>query len=158
MIDEEMICYYSGLAKRYGTLHACYCDAYAAADETGSIAEFSYDDPADPEFFDAYGFLLCAEPHPHREPGWPIDSLSKDPYFQRYYYDIADSEYRIPALAPRRAYRQRRNERFLTYIKIFSGYARDKRVQTEENTGYRVFLSDFSNIINMGVYRFRRGQ
>lgn len=117
--DEEMIAYYSALAKQYGTLHACYSNAYAAADANGRVEVFFQDDPRDPVFFDAFGFLLCDTPHPHREPGWPIDALSKDPYFERYYYDIADNEFLISALDGRRAAKACFRERWDRFMCVF---------------------------------------
>ena len=33
LTDEEMLQYYSGLAREFGLLHACYCTAFAVVDE-----------------------------------------------------------------------------------------------------------------------------
>lgn len=106
--DDEMIAYYGGLAKEFGILHACYCNAYAAVDSEGNAQVFFQDDPNDPEFFGAFGFLLCSEPHEKRNPGWPLDSLSMHPYFRRYWFDITEAEFSDPALDELR----RKKERF----------------------------------------------
>lgn len=83
-----MLQYYSGLAREFGLLHACYCTAFAGVDEEGRDAVFFQDDPRDADFFRAFGFLMCSHPHEKRNPGWPLDSLSMDPYFQRYWFDM----------------------------------------------------------------------
>lgn len=119
--DEEMIDYYGGLARQFGVLHACYCNAFAAVDESGRVEVFFQDDPKDPDFFDAFGFLLCGEPHEKRNPGWPLDSLSMDPYFRRYWFDIADEEYNIPELAFRRRNEDRFNRNLNQFLERFFG-------------------------------------
>lgn len=103
LTDEEMLAYYGGLAREFGPLHACYCTAFAVVNAAGHGETFFQDDPNDPVFFDTFGFLLCDTPHPRRNPGWPLDSLSMDPYFRRYWFDIRDQEYDTPALAHRRS-------------------------------------------------------
>lgn len=105
--DEEMIAYYSNLARQFGPLHACWINAFGAADETGLVQVFSQDDLHDPDFFDAFGFLLWDTPHPKRNPGWPLDSLSADPYWNQYWFDIPDEAYQAPALAHRRSNQKR---------------------------------------------------
>lgn len=114
--DDEMIAYYGGLAKEFGVLHACYCNAYAAVNFQGELKVFFQDDPNDPDFFEAFGFLLCSEPHPKRNPGWPLDSLSMDPFFHKYYFDIPEEAYAVQELAQRKEKRirfQKNLERFL---------------------------------------------
>ena len=119
LTDEEMLQYYSGLAREFGLLHACYCTAFAVVDEEGRDAVFFQDDPGDADFFRAFGFLMCSHPHEKRNPGWPLDSLSMDPYFQRYWFDIADSEYEIPELAPIRQLQTHFQARVTAFLEQF---------------------------------------
>lgn len=119
LTDEEMLQYYSGLAREFGLLHACYCTAFAGVDEEGRDAVFFQDDPGDADFFRAFGFLMCSHPHEKRNPGWPLDSLSMDPYVQRYWFDIADSEYEIPELAPIRQLQTHFQVRVTAFLEQF---------------------------------------
>lgn len=119
LTDGEMLAYYGGLARQFGVLHACYCTAFAAVNEAGHGETFFQDDPSDPVFFDTFGFLLCGTPHPRRNPGWPLDSLSMDPYFRRYWFDIRQEEYDIPALAHRRSNEVRFQENVNSFLGSF---------------------------------------
>lgn len=58
-------------------------------------------------------------PHPRRNPGWPLDSLSMDPYFRRYWFDIRDQEYDTPALAHRHSNELRFNENINGFLGRF---------------------------------------
>lgn len=80
---------------------------------------FFQDDPRDADFFRAFGFLMCSQPHEKRNPGWPLDSLSIDPYFRRYWFDIADSEYEIPELAPIRQLQAHFQARVAAFLEQF---------------------------------------
>lgn len=119
LTDEEMLLYYGSLAKEFGPLHACYCTAFAAVDETGRNAVFFQDRPGDEDFFRAFGFLLCHQPHKKRNPGWPLDSLSMDPYFNRYWFDVDDSEYETPELAPVRQLQTHFQARVANFLEQF---------------------------------------
>lgn len=119
LTDEEMLRYYGNLAQKFGPLHACYCTAFAAVDEEGQEAVFFQDDPRDADFFRAFGFLMCSQPHEKRNPGWPLDSLSIGPYFRRYWFDIADSEYEIPELAPIRQLQAHFQARVAAFLEQF---------------------------------------
>lgn len=88
--DGEMMAYYSGLALKYGPFHACYCSGFAVVNEAGYVESFMQDDPNDPEYIDAFGFLLCSTPHEKRHIGWPLDSLCKDLHTGEYWFDQAD--------------------------------------------------------------------
>ena len=44
-----------------------------------------------------------------------------DPYFQRYWFDIADSEYEIPELAPIRQLQTHFQVRVTAFLEQFSG-------------------------------------
>ena len=119
LTDEEILLYYGGLAREFGPLHACYCTAFAAVDEAGRNAVFFEDRPGDEDFFRAFGFLLCHQPHEKRNPGWPLDSLSMDPYFNRYWFDVDDSEYETPELAPVRQLQAHFQGRVANFLEQF---------------------------------------
>lgn len=97
--DDGMLAHYSALAREYGPLHACYCSGFAAVDESGRFETFAQDRVENDFYVSSFGFLMCAEPHPMRRPGWPLDSLSKDLQTGEYWYDqnnnrvIAESNY-----------------------------------------------------------------
>lgn len=86
--DEGMMEYYIGLARSFGPLHACYCNGFASVDEAGRWAVFNQDRPDDDRFFQSFGFLLVDQPHEKRRPGWPLDSLSKEPVSGKYWFDL----------------------------------------------------------------------
>lgn len=89
--DDGMLAYYSGLAREYGPLHACYCSGFAAVDESGNSETFAQDKMDNDSYVSTFGFLMCAEPHPMRRPGWPLDSLSKDLTSGEYWYDLPEN-------------------------------------------------------------------
>lgn len=97
--DDGMLAHYSALARDFGPLHACYCSGFAVVDEAGNWETFAQDRMDNDDYVNAFGFLMCAEPHPMRRAGWPLDSLSKDLKTGEYWYDqdnnktIADSDY-----------------------------------------------------------------
>lgn len=88
--DNGMMDYYSGLAKQYGPLHGCYCSGFAAVDENGQYETFAQDRMENDWFVNTFGFLMVAQPHPMRHPGWPLDSLSKDLKTGEYWFDQED--------------------------------------------------------------------
>ncbi len=89
--DDGMLAHYQALARDYGPLHACYFNGFAVVDEAGNCQTFSQDQVDNEACFNAFGFLMCSEPHPIRRAGWPLDSLSKDPQTGEYWYDQGES-------------------------------------------------------------------
>lgn len=80
--DEEMIDYYGGLARRYGDLTARYRNAVCLILSDHERFESMADDLSDRPF------ILTGTPHPRREAGFPLDSLSLDMETGSYYYDL----------------------------------------------------------------------
>lgn len=99
--DDGLLAHYQVLAQRFGPLHACYFNGFAAVDEEGKWQTFSQNLFDKEACFNAFGFLLCDKPHPIRRPGWPLDSLSKDLQTGEYWYDqggnraIVESDFSI---------------------------------------------------------------
>lgn len=89
--DDGMMAYYSQLAAQFGPFHACWCSGFAAVDETGHYETFAQDRVDNTDFFGTFGFILVSQPHPMRHPGWPLDSLSKDPVTGAYWFDQEDN-------------------------------------------------------------------
>lgn len=83
--DEEMITYYSNLAKTHNNqLIGKYRNAiYLIIDEDTSFS--SMDDMLATE-----PFMLISEPHKKRVKGYPLDSLSVDIESGKYYYDMKE--------------------------------------------------------------------
>lgn len=85
--DEEMVEYYSGLARRYGDLIASYKNAICFIIDENHIYE-SMDDLMASE-----KFILTDKPHSAiRKKGFPLDCMSIDIKTHKYYYDLADDE------------------------------------------------------------------
>lgn len=114
--DEEMLEYYSDLARRYGPLHACYCTGFAAVDEPGRVETFSQDRMDNEVYFSTFGFLMCDRPHEMRRPGWPLDSLSKDLKTGKYWFDLGDGRSTITESDFSRNYRQNVNRFFAKFF------------------------------------------
>lgn len=81
--DEEMIAYYSKLAKNnggelVGRYKNAICLILAEDESYSSFDESLWTEP----------FLLSAIPHSLRVPGFPLDSLSIDIKSGKYYYDL----------------------------------------------------------------------
>lgn len=86
LTDDEMIAYYSGLAKKYGDLKARYHNAIClVVDETHSYEAMDESMASKP-------FLMTSIPHARRKEGFPLDSLSIEISSGRYYYDIEKKE------------------------------------------------------------------
>lgn len=85
--DEEMIEYYAGLVKRYGTLCARYQNAICFVMDENHMYE-----AMDPSMA-SETFLLTDKPHGTiRKKGFPLDSMSMDLKTNQYYYDLPDDE------------------------------------------------------------------
>lgn len=82
--DDEMISYYSGLAASYGDLRARYRNAICLILDQGHRYQ------AMEESMASEPFLLTSKPHPVRNPGFPLDSISVDIKTGRYYYDLPE--------------------------------------------------------------------
>ncbi len=84
--DEEMITYYSGLAKRYGRLKARYRNAICLIlDENRCVESMA-------ENLSGHYFYIIDKPHEKRVPGFPLDSLAVDISSGKYYYDLQKQE------------------------------------------------------------------
>ena len=83
--DEQMIGYYSGLAKKYGTLTARYKNAICfVKDETHIYEALAPSMESEP-------FLIVETPHSSiRKKGFPLDSLSVHKKTNQYYYDMPE--------------------------------------------------------------------
>lgn len=85
--DEEMIEYYSSLAKRHGgTLKGRYRNGiYFIVNEKTIYSSMDLSLATEP-------FLLAEKPHKKRVEGFPLDSLSKDIATGEYYYDLKEKD------------------------------------------------------------------
>ena len=83
LTDEEMIDYYSSVAERLGgEVTAWYRNAICLVINANEIYEYMDDDIASAEF------LLVSKPHPKRESGFPLNSLSVHINSGKYYNDL----------------------------------------------------------------------
>ena len=83
--DEQMIEYYSGLAKKYGTLTATYKNAICFVKDETHIYEAM--EPS----MESEPFLIVETPHSSiRKKGFPLDSLSVHIKTNQYYYDMSE--------------------------------------------------------------------
>lgn len=81
--DDEMIEYYSSLAKKYGRLTARYKNAICFVKDSNHIYK------AMERSMRSAAFYIVDTPHSkHREKGFPIDSLSVDVKTGKYFYDL----------------------------------------------------------------------
>lgn len=86
LTDEEMLAHYSALARKYGNLTARYHNAICLVlDETHIYKAMDETLASEP-------FMITAIPHPCRNPGFPLDSLSLDIKTGKYYYDLEEGE------------------------------------------------------------------
>ena len=85
--DDEMIAYYTGLAKQYGNLTAYYQNAICLVlDETQIFETMDPSIASEP-------FLLTDTPHSKiRKAGFPLDCISLDLKTGKYYYDMPKEE------------------------------------------------------------------
>lgn len=84
LTDDEMIDYYSNLARRYGDLTARYKNAICLVLDDTHIYEAM--EPA----MESEPFLIVEKPHATVKKGFPLDSLSIDIKSGKYYYDLLD--------------------------------------------------------------------
>lgn len=84
--DEQMLEYYSGLAKRYGNLTARYKNAICLVMDENSIYEAM--EPS----MESELFIITDTPHSIVKKGFPLDSLSLDIKTNKYYYDLLANE------------------------------------------------------------------
>lgn len=81
--DEQMIEYYTGLAKRYGNLTASYKNAICFILDEEHIYE------AMDASMESKKFIITDTPHSSvKKKGFPLDSLSIDPESGQYFYDL----------------------------------------------------------------------
>lgn len=86
LTDEEMVAYYTGLARKYHNPKARYKNAICLITESGKIYE-SMDTSLWSE-----PFILASKARPVRRKGFPLDSFSIDIKTGKYYYDLEDEE------------------------------------------------------------------
>ena len=83
--DDEMIKYYSSLAKRFGgNIKARYKNAICLVMSQNEIYEYSGDD------IHGERFIITEKPHKNRKKGFPLDSLSVHIQTKKYYFDLID--------------------------------------------------------------------
>jgi len=81
--DEQMLEYYSGLAKQYGNLTARYKNAICFVMDENRIYEAM--EPS----MESERFILTDTPHSAiRKKGFPLDSISLDRKTGQYFYDL----------------------------------------------------------------------
>lgn len=86
LTDEEMIAYYSSLAKQYGDLVARYKNAICLIlDETHRYEAME-------QSMESAKFIITDKPHSIVKKGFPLDSLSIDIKTGKYYYDLPKEE------------------------------------------------------------------
>jgi 8-oxo-dGTP diphosphatase len=84
--DEEMIAYYSGLAKKYGNMVARYKNAICMVLDEHTLYESMADDLSGEKF------IITNKAHAKRVNGFPIDSLSIHIPTGEYYYNLGNSQ------------------------------------------------------------------
>ncbi len=89
LTDEEMIVYYSGLARQYGNLKARYKNAVCF------IMDDEHRYEAMTPSMESREFLLTSRPHPVREKGFPLDSLSVDLRTGIYFQDLPEDTWEL---------------------------------------------------------------
>lgn len=82
--DEEMLAYYTGLVKKYGSLTARYRNAICFVKDENHVYE------AMDEAMASEKFILTDTQHSRiRRKGFPLDSISIDIATGKYYYDLS---------------------------------------------------------------------
>jgi len=88
LTDDEMIKYYSKLAEKYGgEIIGYYKNGLYAIINDEIIVE------NDSDKINSEKFILTSKPHQKSNTGFPLDSLSKEIYSGKYYYDIDKIKY-----------------------------------------------------------------
>ncbi len=114
--DDEMIAYYSALARELGgRVPASYPHAYAVFRE-GEIFSFMESGQAN-----GSTFYMVDTPSERRDPGWPLNSLTRHRWSNAYFVDEDEDRARSPEeTARQRAY----NERVVRFLKESLGMPR----------------------------------
>lgn len=87
--DEEMVSYYTELARKYGNLVAEYRNAICFVMDKEHIYE-----SMEPDLY-SKKFIITDKPHSViRKKGFPLDSISIDMKTGKYYYDLTTDECR----------------------------------------------------------------
>lgn len=88
LLDEEMLLYYSELAKKYGDLTARYKNAICFVKDEKHIFEAM--EPS----MESESFIIASKPHKNGilKKGFPLDCLSVNIKTGKYYYDLAEEE------------------------------------------------------------------
>ena len=86
LTDEEMVAYYSGLAKQYGNLTAGYENAICLVMDWEHIYEATYPTPPDNKF------LITDKPGKILQKGFPLDSLSIHIKTGKYFNDLPEEK------------------------------------------------------------------
>lgn len=85
--DDQMLAYYSGLAKKYGNLTARYQNAICL------ILDENHSYEAMDASMESKKFIITDTPHSSiKKKGFPLDSLSIDPQSGQYFYDLPACE------------------------------------------------------------------
>ena len=88
LTDEEMIVYYSSLARELGgEIKAKYRNAICLVMDEENIFFYDGEDIA------SESFIIISNPHKNRYKGFPLDSLSIHIESRKYYMDIEKNEY-----------------------------------------------------------------
>lgn len=82
LTDDELICHYTGLVRRYGPIFARYKNAICLIMGDGRRYECM------DESLWGRAFLFTDKPHPKRIKGFPLDSISLDIATRQYFYDL----------------------------------------------------------------------
>lgn len=86
LTDDEMIEYYTSLARKYGDLTARYRNAICLCLDEENVYEAMEESMASEKF------IITSAPHSIRKKGFPLDSISIDIKTGKYYYDLDESE------------------------------------------------------------------
>lgn len=85
LTDDELICHYTGLVRKYGPILARYKNGICLIMGDGCRYE-SMDESLWGE-----AFLFTDRPHPKRISGFPLDSISLEISSGRYFYDLPEN-------------------------------------------------------------------
>lgn len=91
--DDEMIEYYTGLARKYGDLTARYRNAICLVMDEENIYEAMEENMASEKF------IITSKPHSTiRKEGFPLDSISLDIATGKYFYDLDENQIDLVAV------------------------------------------------------------